>query len=576
MKRLRNVSRFSASSVKTIDTYSRNALFRTASDSQKSNLLSVASNWHRPTFNMDTLEEQVLKYDCNLPPRCLDGDYLAILKKTMDEFAPAERIIPLTNGAALKHPSFPRDTSAGMPYKYEDGIRSKGDVIDKYGSSTVARIWQRIGSKKPTTLPDCLCFNRVIASEKTKTKIRPVWGYPFDVFAEEARWFYPLFSHLKETSNANDLCYGIGMETALGGHAHLRRVFASIPGARVLNADFSNFDCRVPAWMIRDVISYMSDWFDFSKVRDSDDKIWNVNPDKSNLRWKAMWSYFINTKVRLPNGHKYQKSHGVPSGSAFTNVIDTLCNAVAMRTALYKHCGLPAKDYYYGDDSTLFLSQDNVLDLEKLAEVLHQFFGFELHPDKTLLSDNIDNIHWLGYYSRPEGPRRSAEFILASTYFPDREVSSPIDSAARLLGQLYSCMDPIHAVWFYDAVRDICDSYQVSNEQLNDHISGMSLKSMKYLVTLGLTVADITVPPVYTCQFGNFRRIDAVVPRASPRAGPRLNCLDLPQKVFAPECYANPHTRLRPTSLLNFYECSFASHDDYLATSESDSGYETA
>lgn len=506
------------------------------------------------------------------------GDYLAILKKTMDEFAPANPIIPFTNGSVLKHPKFPRDTSAGLPYKFEDGVRSKGDVIDKYGSSTVARTWDMIGRGIPVTLPDSLAFNRTVASEKTKSKIRPVWGYPFDVFAEEARYFYPLFDHLKSKANADDLCYGIGMETALSGHAHIRRVFASIPGAKVLNADYTNFDAKVPDWLIRDIVSYMSNWFDFSRVIDSDGKIWDVHPDQTAKRWKAMWSYFIKTKIRLPTGERFQKFHGVPSGSAFTNIIDTFCNAVATRTALYAHCGLPAKDYYYGDDSTIILRPDQVLDLNALSELLSQLFGLEMHPDKTSYSTNPDDIHWLGYYSRPEGPRRSGEFILASTIFPDREVASPVDSAARLLGQLYSCMDPLVAPWFYSAVCRIKEIYQLTDSDIEYQVNASGSKAMKYLTTLGLEISEITVPRVTTDPFLQRPRIDAVLPKPTSRKGPFLVVHDLPTRVFAPECYGNSILRSLPFlsssyDYLLFYGTT-QGFEEY--SCDFDSGYETA
>jgi hypothetical protein len=577
---LRRTTRFSAPSNTYSDIFASNALFQTASTSQRAVLMDVKSNWHRPEYDHATLRQNLMKYGQPTTKRCFRGDYLAILKKTMDEFAPATPIIPFTNGKALKHPAFPRQSSAGLPYKFEDGIRSKGDVIDKYGSSTVARTWDMIGRGLPVTLPDSLAFNRTVASEKTKSKIRPVWGYPFDVFAEEARYFYPLFDHLKSASNDKDLCYGIGMETALDGHAHIRRVFASIPGAQVLNADYSSFDAQVPDWLIRDVVQYMSNWFDFSRVQDSDGKIWDVNPHQSARRWKAMWSYFIKTKIRLPTGERFQKFHGVPSGSAFTNIIDTFCNAVATRTALYRQVGLPAKDYYYGDDSTIILRHDQVLDLNALSEQIYQLFGLEMHPDKTLLSDNPDNIHWLGYYARLEGPRRSGEFILASTVFPDREVVLPVDSAARLLGQLYSCMDPHRAMWFYNAVQHLKETYHLSDELIVDHVRSSGSKAMKYLTTLGLEIAEITMPKVSLDLDMQRTRIDAVKPKPTRRRGPILNVNDLPTHVFTPECYGNSIFRSHPflsnSFDYNLYYGDSQGSDEYFSNSDSDSGYETA
>jgi hypothetical protein len=564
LKILRKVSKFQAPTAEYFDSFSSNALFRTASPSQRQQILEVRRSWHRPKSDVKILVQNTLLYGIPKPRRCVRGDYLAILKSTLDSFRPDKKIVPLTNGAALSHPDFPKTTSPGLPYAFERGIKTKGDVIDKYGSSHVSRIWQLIGRGIPYQLPDCLAFSREIASPIEKNKIRPVWGYPLDVFAEEARWFYPLFAEMKKLCTERDLCYGIGMETALGGHEHLRNVFQSIPGCKVLNLDYSSFDTTVPAWLIRDVISFMSDWFDFSRVKDSEGLFWDVKDLHTARRWRAMWSYFINTKIRFPTGERVQKQDGVPSGSAFTNLIDTLVNAVVTRSGLYPQCGIPTRDFYYGDDGAIFLRDNQHIDLHQFAKHVHSTFGLVVHPDKLIYSDNPDNIHWLGYFSRPGGPARPGEFIIASTLFPDREVLTPLDAATRLLGQLYSTMDPFLAVWFYDAVSLILEESSHTKSDLEEHVSKLHTKAMKYLITLGLSVQDITLPPVYTDPFNGKRRIDKVLSRQTSRTHRGCNTNSLPTYAFVAECYSNKILRALSVKSFIFLDLSWNSHpDDY-------------
>jgi len=549
LRYLRKVNRFPMNKAKHNDDIASLALSSVTDDEGRAKLSYIQEEWHRPSGDTAILKENLLRYGTNLPKRCVDGDYLAILKKTLDELRPRERIIPLTLGAAARHPDFPRSTSPGFPW-VNQGYHTRGAVLDdKLSSGHIHRAWDMIGRGIPWSLPDSLAFHRVVASERHKEKVRPVWGYPTDVILEEARFFYPLLSFLKEHCDKTDAFYGLGLETMRSGHEHLARSFNTHGIELSLCADLSSFDANVTNWIIRDVFAMMSDWFDFSRVKDSEGKIWNVNPEQTCRRWKAMVSYFINTKVRMPDGTRIQKKQGVPSGSMFTNILDTIVNAVQMRTCLYRCTGsLPAKDYYFGDDSTIFLACRE-LDLDALSEQLNVVFGGVLSTDKTILTDNSENIQWLGYFYRLGGPRRSIDFILASTLFPERAVDGPIDSAARMLGQLYSCMDQKAAVLFYDAIVWIMRAHNISREDLELHVSNLSSKSFKYLTTLGLDISDIVLPTVNFDPFGD-RYISSIFPRPSSRSFVPYRDVVLPEYSFAPEAYCNRH--LRHTGFTDF------------------------
>lgn len=558
LKLLRNVSRFSSRSERAVDTWAKESLLATSSESFSNFLSDIESKWHRPSADQAILEDNLYDFDTKLPKRCLDGDYLAILKKTLDEHRPKQRLIPLTLGAAEKHPDLPRTTSPGFPWVHQ-GYKTKGEVLsDPAAVGKIHRAWDSIGRGVPWSLPDCLAFNRVIASEKEKTKVRPVWGFPTEVIVEEARYFYPLLEHLMGYVNETDACYGLGMETMKSGHAHLSR--SATPGRLTLLSDLSRFDALVTGWIIRDIFSHISDWFDFSKVRDSEGKIWNVNPEQTCRRWKAMVSYFINTKIRTPRGIRVQKSSGVPSGSMFTNLMDTFVNAVQMRVSIRRVTGyLPVKDYYYGDDSAIFL--DTPIDLDALAKVLLEVFGGVLSPSKTILSDNPENIQWLGYFHRTTGPRRSFDFIVASTLFPERPVDAPIESCARMLGQLYSCMDPKLCNVFYEAVRYLMDKYSISQDRLNTYVSQLPSKAFKYLVTLGLDISEISLPARHRDPFGGWY-FPNLLPRPSPRNFVHTRDNNLPDYAFIPEAYCNRHLRNTGFHEFHKYTETFTFYDE--------------
>jgi len=563
MSRLRfypKVSRFPGRNESHHDSLAHAALRAVSGPDVNEYISNIHSTWHRPSGDNAKLEENLMPYGDELPKRSFDAAYLAILKKTLDELRPAEPIIPLTLGGAAKHTQMQHSTSPGFPWTTK-GYRSKLEVFqDKPAMGLIHRAWDSIGRGIPWQLPDCLGFHRVVASPKEKSKIRPVWGFPTDVIVEEARFFFPLMEELKLINNERDTFYGTGMETMLSGHQHLARNFDT-PGVKyVLNSDLSQFDAHVPAWIIRDIFSHISSWFDFTRVRDSEGKIWNVKKEQTCRRWKALISYFINTKVRLPNGTRFQKCQGVPSGSMFTNLIDTCVNAVQFRTVLYHIDSLPVKDYYYGDDSTIFLR--DALDLDNVAHLLKMHFGAVLNVDKTILSDNQDNIHWLGYFHRNTGPRRDFDFIIASTLFPDRLVNTALDAAARMLGQLYSCMDPKHSVVFYDAIKWLLNRYEIPDDALHSYVASLPSKAMKYLTTLGLPINEVSLPTVSIDPFGG-RVITDVLPRPCARNFFRFRDWNLPRYAFCAEAYQNRALRSRIFRDLDKYSSTFNQHFDY-------------
>jgi len=551
---------------KRTDRFSLEALEQ---DDAVSGLLeTVKQKWHRPLPSARVLTEHVFRYGDRLPPRLIAGDYFSILYNIIEEVRPTSKLIPLTNGAAFKHPDFPKSTSPGYPWTFR-GFSTKGEVIDDtFSRNSIHRAWDSIGRGVGYALPPCSAFHRTVASEKEKLKIRLTWGYPVDVIAEEARFFYPLFASVKQVCHERDAFYGIGLETALGGVDHIRSHFERAPiGSRVMNADLSEFDQHVPSWIIRDVFSYLGSFFDFSRVVDAEGKIWSVNPDQTVRRWNAMVSYFIKTKIRLPTGGVYQKFQGVPSGSMWTNLMDTIVNAAQMRTVA-RRCGLHIfRDYYYGDDSTIIFCPPCNIDVTAFSNMLLSLFGGKLHPDKTELFDDPSGIHWLGYRpSRPsQGATRPLEFLVASTIYPERECSTPIESCARLLGQAYSTMDAHACIPFLKAVTYLRVKYSILPTTIDEYLASRPLKHLRYLVTLGLSPRDITVPQVTRDPFSPFGlRCDRVVPKHPTRPYRR------PSGVWFLEPARYPEFA---SSSIPLYSLDSSSVCDYFHDFGCDSGY---
>jgi hypothetical protein len=510
------------------------ATYHLYNDTIKSVIDDVRENWHRPVNDKEVLKTHVYKYGSQLPSRCTDGDYFAILKDALDELRPKDKIIPWTLGAVEQSALFHKTTSPGFPWTtkemYPNGpfFKTKADVVKtRWATNTYHRNWDLIGrGVKGIGLPPCQAFHRLVASQSTKNKIRLTWGYPIDVTVEEARFFLPLFQVLKGAAQKSDFFYGIGLETALGGHEFLQRIANECISGSTFNGDLSEFDQHVTDWIIRDIFTLLSSFFDFTRVRDSEGKIWEVDPVQTQRRWNALVSYFVKTKIRLPTGGTIQKFQGVPSGSMFTNIIDTIVNCVQTRTVA-RRLDIPIyKDYYYGDDFTL-ITHGHHINVQDFSNVLGKIFGGILHPEKGdyVPNDTVGASSWLGYRLGPEGPYRDPSFLFASYLYPEREVTSALDSCSRLVGQMYSTFHSINAVNFYWPLRYLVDTYRVPKSSVIDFIQSMGLKRFRYFITLGWEIGDITYPePLYdrTC---NTLRIEGLEPRHSPRIAGAFNPL---------------------------------------------------
>lgn len=130
---------------------------------------------------------------------------------------------------------------------------------------------------------------------------------------------------------------------------------------------------------------------DLSKVQDSDGKLWPARPHRSKRRLKKIVEYFIDTPMRLRTGVRLMKHGGIPQGSCFTNIIDSIVNAIVCRYLVYSLTdSLPLDNVYMCDDSLLCLTE--LVDLEDYPELAQEQFGMKS------ITRRLAHLHFLGSY----------------------------------------------------------------------------------------------------------------------------------------------------------------------------------
>ncbi len=228
------------------------------------------------------------------------------------------------------------------------------------------------GDKAPNP---CVAYARTSSNNKT----RLVRGYPFEMTILEARYAKPLINKFIE--RYSPIVYGL-YKFETGALIQNRVINQGIPHC----LDYSKFDSTIPAVLIRKAFKILRSWF-----RPEDTQGWG---------WDNIISYFVNTPIVMPDGHIYKgKKHGVPSGSFFTNLADSIVNTMVIFASL-KEMGHDLhwrNIFVMGDDSIFPL--DCVIDTEVLAQKLAKY-NIKLNIEKTV----IGKAHFIGatwIYAQP-------------------------------------------------------------------------------------------------------------------------------------------------------------------------------
>jgi hypothetical protein len=164
--------------------------------------------------------------------------------------------------------------------------------------------------------------------------------------------------------------------------------------------DYSHFDACVSAWLLREA-------FDVIKTAfvEVDEELWDV-----------IVNSFITKDVIMADG-VYTVAKGVPSGSMFTQIIDSVVNYLVIATYL-NHCGLSYDMFILGDDNLIFTK--HAIDLMDLSSYIFKNFGMRISPDKSSQGKRMDCPTFLSRQWRPTGEWRHPYVLIEKMLFPER------------------------------------------------------------------------------------------------------------------------------------------------------------
>ena len=254
----------------------------------------------------------------------------------------------------------------------------------------------------------CVALTRT----QKKGKTRLVWGYPLSMTLLEGSFAKPILSQFK------------------GGHTPM--AFATTNkrlGSKILSAqnhnkfwyslDMSQFDSSIQAEVIRVCFSILRTWFDVKE-----EYAFGLSAGKV---LSMIENYFVHTPIVMPAGKESQsegtlylgKNKGVPSGSYFTQVIDSIANIIMLGTFASKF-GFkisPRECFVLGDDLLFFTNTH--IDVDEISTYGHKMFGMTINTSKTEHGSGDEPVPFLGRTWEKGLPMRDTVTAMKKMLYPE-------------------------------------------------------------------------------------------------------------------------------------------------------------
>lgn len=287
-----------------------------------------------------------------------------------------EALLARQTQTAAGAPFFVKRYAAAYPYLPE-AWRDANPALERVAAS----LWESIGRPDVLSLVGeefpYLANYRVEAATTAspyRTKHRLVWAAPLPQQIIEAQYAVPIQLLLSGGASSGNDPYAV--DSAHGG------IFSYLPGdvlhdlimrdisrsTQVLSIDFSAFDQSVSSELI-------AAGFDALNVHD------------------PLVRERFATRGLLNPWKKLHGDFGVPSGSVFTNLEDSVINAIAMEYAMLV-LGLSGTSRANGDDGIVYLDEE--VDVSAFTAALAQL-GLSAHPGKQAVDTDsamFNNSYW--------------------------------------------------------------------------------------------------------------------------------------------------------------------------------------
>lgn len=298
---------------------------------------------------------------------------------------------------------------------------------------------------------------------------RAVWMFPFEWHIVEACFYYALYDVVKR----NQIIYPVGV---ISERRYTMRQYSAMTRFNTkFSIDYSGFDASLGTQMIGIAFDILSEMLEL---------------DEKQMRvWKRVQTYFATCPFLAPDGKVYKgRRGGVPSGSMFTQMVDSVCNAVAIEYAMICEQVKSYRYLVYGDDSWTILEigeapQEFLAKIEAHVRSL----GLKMNVSKTEYAAPEKAIVFCGHYDIKRGrPIQDCVDKLCFPERPNRDISTPRGKCERLVAYMADAdclaLNAVYLSYYYNQSVDDIFKYRL-NMNLTEVLGegGGPLKNKRHL-----------------------------------------------------------------------------------------------
>lgn len=249
----------------------------------------------------------------------------------------------------------------------------------------------------------CQAFKRTQFNDKT----RLVWGFPYSQTLIEG-----LLAH---TLNQRFQCSRTPMAYGLkSGVIGTRLRVSSYRNKYAYSIDYSQYDSSIARSLIHVAFDILRTWFNLDEVEP-------ITGATVSRIFEVIEGYFIFTPIIMPDMYLYRgKNHGVPSGSYFTQIVDSIVNVIIAGAQSYHFkLNVGLEDLMVLGDDQLFWSNHGV-ELNKIAYYVQRVFQVKAHgEEKSCIYHYDEPVHFLGRDWTDGVPGRDINEVIQLMVYPE-------------------------------------------------------------------------------------------------------------------------------------------------------------
>lgn len=278
----------------------------------------------------------------------------------------------------------------GLTQAYESSAKSTNWGLPYFtkGSSkylTLAEAGLRASMHYPSVVG-----TRVQANGTDKPKQRIVWMFPHSVSLYEQRYIKPIVNAVNELPHFAFVDLEITRDEV---HSWVKEAVQN--NYTMWSFDASSYDQSINRELIQLAFGIIKVWF-------------GNRTKESEMELTQLEEYFSTSGLLTPDGIKQGRNGKVPSGSGFTNIIDTLVNLIVQ----YYIAEVLGLDMLHvkaqGDDAIVIFR--NTVNIDQLSEVA-KTVGITVNPEKNILSSEAASFLQDLYSSTFSGVRSSIRVL---------------------------------------------------------------------------------------------------------------------------------------------------------------------